>query len=253
MRICQPAEVPPEAEFIIRWGTTSNLPNRPVGQDKRTVINTAEAIHQTSNKKAFRLAMSKIGVAPKTWATLADLQREEEVSEHGVIVRPAHHERSENVYHCHTLADLKAAVAKCGNDYYISEYIPKAREIRVFVVSGKVIMAFEKQPKNKKDVSWGCVEEGALTYIPWSKWPLKAIENAIKAFNLSKLDFGAADVMIDDRGNAYVLEINTAPEVWPYYGERFAAAFQYIIKNGKDRLKVKDYTSWKDMMHPSLG
>jgi glutathione synthase/RimK-type ligase-like ATP-grasp enzyme len=247
MKVVMPTEVPASATHIIRWGTTTNLPE---SAKKRTIFNKASAIHQTSDKATFRKLMSDHGLAPKTWLTLADLQKEEEVA-NAVIVRPRNHERSEGIHLCSNLAQLKTATSKV-KDYYISEYIPKTNEYRAFVVQGKIIMLWEKQPKNKNDVSWGCVEEGSFKYIAWSKWPLKVAEVAVKAFNLSTLDFGAVDIIYKDN-KAYALEINTAPEVWPYYGERFAAAFKYMIEKGHDRLKTAKFGDWKDMAHPSLS
>lgn len=247
MQICMPDAIPTDATHVIRWGTTSNLPV----MGNCTVINTASAIHQTTDKAAFRKLMSDNKLAPRTWFSLADLQKEDEVAD-VMIVRPHKHERSENVFICKTLAELKAAIAAIKGAYYISEYIPKDRELRVFVIQGRALMVFEKQPKDRTAVSWGCVDEGSLKYVKWSQWPANALETAIKAFNLSKLDFGAVDVIIKG-DNAYALEINTAPEVWPYYGECFAKAFQYMIKNGKKRLSVTDYSSWKNTIHPSLS
>ena len=252
MNIVMPDEVPADATHIIRWGTTSNLPNRPAGMAKRTIFNEAAAIHSTTDKMNFRIKLDKVGLAPRTWRTLAELQKAEDVSDDGVIVRPAQHERSEGLYLCRTLDELNKAIGKIKGEYYISEFIPKDREVRVFVVQGKAIMAFEKKPKNRKDVSWGCVEEGALEYIRWSEWPVNAVTTAIKAFNLSDLDFGAVDVII--KGNkSYALEINTAPEVWPYYGQCFALAFKYMIANGKERIKTTKWNDWHDLIHPCMG
>lgn len=251
MSICMPNEVPNDAKVIIRWGTTSNL---PVTNVKRKVLNEAKAIHETSDKRSFRLLCDKHGLTSKTWPSFQALQAEEEVNVEAVIFRPSHHERSQNIFLCRTLDEAKKALRQVeGKEYYISEYIPKDREIRVFVAFGRAFMAFEKIPKNKKDVSWGCVEEGALKYIPWSEWPIAAVSNAIKAFNLSKLDFGAADIMMKD-GKAYFLEFNTAPEVWPYYGERFSDVFKHHInKNDYSRIPVKDWTTWKGLIHPVLS
>ncbi len=76
---------------------------------------------------------------------------------------------------------------------------------------------------------------------------------AIESFNLSTLDFGAVDVIIKG-DKAYTLEINTAPEVWHYYGARLAEAFHYIIKNNnRNRIPVKKYDDWKKVAHPSLS
>ena len=233
---------------IIRWGTTT-----PIGavNKKAIVINKADAITETSNKGAFRLKAHKAGLTPRTWATLEALGNENDPPE-AVIIRPEVHERSENISLCRTLDEANKAIAACkGQGYYISEYIKKDREFRVFVAQGRAFMVFEKQPKNKADVSWGCVEEGALKYVGWSEWPLHVVENAIKAFNISNLDFGAVDV-IEKAGKAYFLEINTAPEVWPYYGELFADVFNYMLNKTRERIAVKFSKNWKDYIHPSI-
>jgi hypothetical protein len=237
------------AKFIIRWGTTAKLPESKI---KQTVFNTAEAIIETSRKGPFRLKVhiaSKGKLTPRTWATVDDLAKEEEVG--SVIVRPTHHERSKDIFLCTNLKELEAAIAKCKEGYYISEYIKKDEEYRVFVAQGRAFMVFRKKPKDKNAVSWGCVEEGALEYVAWSDWPLEVVRNAIGSFLESRLDFGAVDVMVKD-GKAYFLEINTAPEVWKYYGERFSDIFGYMVKNGKERLLIKDNKNWKGLIHPAI-
>lgn len=235
-------------KHIIRWGTTMSI-----GAENRDVkvINKASAIKETLDKAAFRKKCADIGVAPKTWMSLDDLCNDP-VGAAAVIVRPRNHERSENLHLCKTLAEAEAAVARYGaNNYYISEYIAKDREIRVFIVQGKVIIGLEKNPGNKREVSWGCVEEGQLAVMRWSEWPMFAMEAAVKAFNLSKLDFGAVDVMI--KGNkAYVLEINTAPEVWTYYGQRLGEAFHHMINVNRERIATTRFGNWKDVAHPTL-
>ena len=77
---------------------------------------------------------------------------------------------------------------------------------------------------------------------------------AIEAFNLSSLDFGGVDVMVDADGEVYVLEINSAPSLTsPYRQECFAKAFDYIILNNKERIPLIDgrggYTKF---IHPAL-
>lgn len=252
MRICMPTEVPRDSKTIIRWGTTTKL---PAANDKATVINYASAIVETSDKGTFRAKAHKAGLTPKTWLTFEELAKDEEGAE-AVIIRSRHHERSEGINLCSTPEQAEKAIKKINGPYYISEYVKKDREFRVFVANGRAFMVFEKRPKNKKDVSWGCVEEGALQYVAWSEWPLHIVENAIKAFNLSKLHFGAIDVMEkkDEKGNlrAYFLEINTAPEVWPYYGERFADVFKWMIEKSRDTIKVKDFKNWKNVIHPGI-
>lgn len=244
MTICQAGEVPEDTDVVIRWGTTTKTP-----KPEKMVINTADAIRGSTDKGGMRLAANKVGLTARTWGTLAELQKEEDVA--AVVVRPRHHSRSEKLFLCKTYEELQAAIKACGDEYYISDYVEKTQEFRVFVASGRAFMVYDKKPKSKSEVSWGCVEQGSLKYVNWSEWPTFVVENAIKAFNLSKLDFGAVDVMVKD-GKAYFLEINTAPEVWQYYGERFADVLSYIVKNGKERLAVKDWKNWKNLIHPAI-
>lgn len=232
-------------EWAIRWGTTT-----PTGDGEVKVLNRASAIKKTIDKAGFRKLAATKKLTPLYWDTYEQLQNYSG-DLHSVIVRAREHSRSEDLYHCTTPAQVEAAIKKLGTKgYYISEYIPKDKEIRVFVVQGRAVMVFDKQPKNKNDISWGCVEEGALKYVAWSEWNMEAVRVAIESFNLSTLDFGAVDVIIKG-DKAYMLEINTAPEVWPYYGERLAEAFKYIIEKGRDRLPVKNYKDWRNAIHPS--
>lgn len=255
MKICMPTEVPKGTNWLVRWGTTTKL---PAANDKANVINFASAIIETSDKGTFRAKAHKAGLTPKTWLTFDELAKDEEGAE-AVIIRSRHHERSEGINLCKTPAQAEAAIKKItakGDAYYISEYVKKDREFRVFVANGRAFMVFEKKPRNKADVSWGCVEEGALEYVNWSEWPLHVVENAIKAFNLSKLHFGAVDV-IEKAGKAYFLEINTAPEVWPYYGQRFADVFKWMFKKGtgakaREPIAIKNFKDWKNLIHPAI-
>jgi glutathione synthase/RimK-type ligase-like ATP-grasp enzyme len=246
LAIVQPNEVPADVEWVVRWGTTTEIANK-----KAKVINKSSAIHETVNKGAFRMKAAKAGLTARTWLSVADLGKEENVEK--VIVRPLTHERSIGLYLCTNLAELQAAVKKCGGEgkYYISDYIAKTQEFRVFVASGRAFMVFEKQPKNKNEISWGCVEEGALKYVKWSQWDEAVVKNAIAAFNLSSLDFGAVDVMVKD-GKAYFLEINTAPEVWQYYGECFGLVLSYMINKGRERIPVELNKGWKGLIHPVM-
>lgn len=241
----------PKPEWAIRWGTTGATVAR-----ETKVLNKASAIKETLDKASFRKKAADAGLAPRMWLSKDELVRYEGDLDDGIIVRPNHHARSEHLYHCTTPAELDAAIVAINGPYYISEYVKKDRELRVFIVAGKAVIVLDKDPpRDRNNVSWGCVEEGALTVLRWSQWPMFAIENAIKAFNLSKLDFGAVDVMVKGGGanaRAYFLEINTAPEVWRYYGERLGEAFHHSINTSRDRIPTNQYNNWKDVAHPTL-
>jgi len=228
-------------DWCVRWGTTSSLNGDP------KVINSAKAIHRVYDKGKFRKTMSNAGVAPKTWDSLESFLSDQV---YPVILRPLHHVRSFDLHFCENLEDVVCAFLKHRNGYYISEYIKKDAEFRVFVVQGRAVAVIKKVPVDPRAVSWGCVTQGAFNYIEWSNWPVDPVEKAVKAFLLSDLDFGAVDVISKD-GIAYVLEINTAPEVTPYYGKTIAKAFNYMVQNGRDPIQVTGRT-WKHFIHPAL-
>jgi hypothetical protein len=84
------------------------------------------------------------------------------------------------------------------------------------------------------------------------------VEVAIAGFNLSGLDFGGVDIMVDAGGEATILEINSAPSLTsPYRQSCMAKAFDYIVLNGKGSISVPhpramSYT-WKDYIHPAIS
>ena len=155
------------------------------------------------------------------------------------------------MYICKTQEELCDVCETLGKgNYYISELIQKTHEYRVMFVSGRVIGVIEKFPRDKAEVSWGCVEGGDYKYINWEEWPLDMIEVAMKAADLSGLDFGAVDV-ISDADRHYVLEINSACWLSPYFCKIFVEAFDYIVKNGKEKMKRYPEEGYRGYIHPS--
>lgn len=240
-------EIPADVDWVLRWGTTSNLKGNP------KIINKARAIHETTDKGTFRAKCAAQGLAPRVWFSLEEFLNDPYEDFNYAIVRPTTHQRSQDIYFCTDLTETKKACKKLGEgNYYISEFINKQKEWRVFVVSGRIICLLDKVPRrgHKGDVSWGFAD---FTYVNWSQWPIHVAKNAIDCFNLSELDFAALDIIsVGDK--AYFLEANTAPEVWPYYGGKLADALKYIIENGRDRIPLGgDATNWKHFIHPSTA
>ena len=235
----------PVSDIVFRWGTTSTLPGNP------KVINKAKAIHYVFDKKKSRKDFADKGFAPKTWVDFGDYL--DTHNESHVIVRKNEHSRSEHLHFCQTMKEVYEACDKYES-YYISEYIKKDHEYRVFIVSGRVIAVLEKHPASKDEDSWGCVpEEGAVffKYVDWTSWNTRMIETALGAFKMTDLDFGAVDMMTKGT-DSYVLEINTGPQLTPYYMKKFAQAFDYIIENGRDVIPVSGST-WKHLIHPATS
>jgi glutathione synthase/RimK-type ligase-like ATP-grasp enzyme len=240
-------EVIPSSDFVLRWGTTSNIPGSP------KVINKAKAIHKVFNKGVFRKLLADNNLAPQTYTDFGGfLDEHPDIWTFGKwIVRPNNHSRSENL----SVGSCVREVYKAFSEYkdaYISQYIQKDREFRVFVVSGRIVAMIEKIPRDKSEVSWGCVDQGEFKYIPWTEWPLSVAQKAVGAFKLSGLDFGAADVVMASTA-AYVLEINTAPEVTPYYGKCIAKGLSAILDDDIPEEVDLTSTDWRDYIHPRIS
>jgi glutathione synthase/RimK-type ligase-like ATP-grasp enzyme len=241
---------------VFRWGCTSNTP------EGVPVVNTAKAIHAVSDKAGFRKLTADAGLAPKTWISFEDFEETydfngEDMPEGGWIVRRATHHQGRFLHHFlpGQVDDLELATTAYGEgNYYISEYIPKVAEYRVFIAQGRVVWVAKKTPDNPDAVAWNVARGGRFDNVRWGDWPLRAVRIAREAFLMSGLDFGGVDIMVDKDGKCYVLEINSAPsQTSPYRQECTAKAFDYIVVNGKGAIPVtEEKGDYRKFIHPSL-
>lgn len=254
---------PPQAgnNLLVRWGTTSNVP------EGYQILNKAEAIHRVNDKLGFRRLLQQHHeeggpkLCPRTWFDIPsfesalDLDDDENPAHYPVIVRPSRHAQGRNLYLCNNHVDVGAAVRRCTTGYYISEYIPKVAEYRVFVVQGRAVAVAKKTPGNPEDIAWNVARGGRFDNVGWGDWPLKAVKNAIIAFNLSGLDFGGVDVMVDAQGECYILEINSAPSLTsPYRQECLAKAIDWIAEHGRATIPVSNERGgWRKFIHPAIS
>jgi len=240
----------PLDNLYIRWGCTADVP-------AQKVLNTAAAIHEVNDKASFRVKLSDAELSPhsiengKIWGD-EDLELFD--FDYPLIVRPNKHAQGRKLYKCNTPDELSTAFKKCGEDGYTSEFIDKVKEYRVAVVQGRAVWVVEKTPGNPEDVGWNVAKGGRFDNVKWNDWPLKAVRIAIEAFNLSSLDFGGVDIMVDKDGEAYVLEINSAPSLTsPYRQEAFAKAFDWIVEHDKERIPlIKKLGGYLKFIHPAL-
>lgn len=232
-------------DLYIRWGCTANVPCR-------SILNVSEAIHRVNDKLGFRKVLNEHELCPKTWFNHHELKQED--IEKGVVIRPAKHSQGKHTYLAKNSFDVGKYAYICGEDYYISEYIEKVAEYRVFVVSGRVACVAEKTPANPDAIAWNVAKGGRFDVTPWKQWPLRAVKTAIEAFNLSGLDFGGVDVMVDAEGKPYVLEINSAPSLTsPYRQQCMAKCFDYIVRNGKAIIPlIEEKGGYSKFIHPAV-
>lgn len=247
-------EAPPK---LFRWGTTSNV---PAGY---AIINQAAAIHEVNDKSGFRMKLMHEApdTIPLTWDHISNLEAfldddmfSEDPISFDFIVRPQRHAQGRRLYKCDNWDQLRDAVRRCGEGYYISQYIPKVAEYRVAIVSGRAVWVAKKTPADPNAIAWNVAQGGRFDNVNWGDWPLKVVKTAIKAFNVSSLDFGGVDVMVDAEGNCYVLEINSAPSLTsPYRQECMGKAFAYIVANGKARIPlIEEKGGYRKFIHPAV-
>lgn len=217
----------PKDDVYIRWGCTTALP------PQTKVFNKAAAISQVNDKIGFRRSMMRAGlthIMPITYFVV-DFVPDYLLETKGVIVRPRTHAQGRNLHVCRTREELLLAARKY-DEFYISELINKVAEYRVFVCQGRAVWVAQKTPGNPDDVAWNVAKGGRFDNVRWGDWPIDVVDAAIRAFNTTDLDFGGVDVMVDDNGCVYVIEINSAPsQTSPYRIKCVAKTFDYMLEN----------------------
>lgn len=240
----------PEADVAFRWGCTAAL-----GGKAKMVVNSAEAIHLVANKPRMRSVLAREDLCPETWTSLNDLVDAlvDGLTERGEwVVRPKQHARGGEMKVVTTAKELRDCVGKFGEGSYITRKVNKVKEYRVLIVQGRVVQVVEKVPNNRARFNWGI---GQFVNVRWGDWKLPIIDKVLAAHKLSGIDFSAVDVIVDDNDKAYVLELNSAPELIGEYSQGvFSKAFDYIVeKKSKEAIPVEEKASWKNYIHPALS
>lgn len=242
----------PNTDLLIRWGCTAEYPCN-------NVLNNVRAIQEVNNKAGFRMKLMREApeIVPESWDDVGEYQRSG--SPLPVIVRPHKHAQGRSLHMCNTFAEVLHWCARYPQ-YYIQKYIPKVAEYRVFIVQGRVASVARKTPGNPQDVAWNVARGGRFDNVRWGEWPLRAVKIAIQGFNLSSLDFGGVDIMVDAEGTPYIIEINSAPSLpnnadgTPTYRQLcMTKCFDWIIRHGKDRIPlIEQRGGYRKFIHPAV-
>ncbi len=243
-------EMDPNEEFdwAFRWGCTSNI-------KANRIVNEAKAIHKVCDKPGCRHIMNGAGVmVPETWFPGDDISRERFPKE-GVVERPDQHHQGRHfdfyptyeAFHRNHPRGISAG-------FYVSEFIPKDREFRVYVIQGRVSCVAEKFPAKPEDKAWNHALGGKFENVRWGEWPLKACQEAIKAALAVGIDFTGADV-ISKGEDSWILELNSAPSLTSEYRQKcFAKVFDSILeKKSKATIPVPNKVrGYLDLIHPAM-
>lgn len=235
----------PDSSAIIRWGCTSNIPHGI------PVFNKASAIHGVSDKRGFRLLLNEHGLCPETWGFLGAVPQDVDFP---LILRPSFHSQGKHVILCHNDSQLHEA-AKKFPEHYISRYIPKTHEFRVFMCQGRVVWVASKTHPDPSAVAWNVAQGAKFENVKWGQWIPEVIQNAYSSFILSGLDFGGVDVMWDGK-KAYTLEINSAPSLTSPYRKECTAKALIFMASSIPGWKYNIYPfkhGWKGCIHPAIS
>lgn len=242
----------PIPDVLFRWGTTSNVPKK----DGQLIVNSAASIHWCADKKAGRLAMQDAGVpVPQSWSAKDFLAQNLPDGDAKYVLRRPKHAQGRDLWHG-TRDVIVAAIAKNNvHDGYVSRLIDKKQEFRVYVIQGRVACVASKTPADPNAVAWNVARGGAFENVRWDDWPMAAISAAILAAAVSQTDFCGVDVMVDAKGQPYVLEVNSAPSLTsPYRQTCFRKCFDYIVKNKSTAvIPVERFKKWRDVVHPAIA
>jgi hypothetical protein len=238
----------PVCDYAFSWGVHDL---RGYSFDK--LVNTPEAIIEISNKGGFRKKLADAGFAMPTTKNRSEAL---DLISSGkkLVVRPYSHFGGSNTYLASCANSLDSAIRNCGTGWYASEFIPKVKEFRAFVAQGRVAYIVEKIVPDTSAIAWNVHQGGRFENVRYDEWNLRVAKIAVEAFNLTSLDFGAVDIIVDSENKPYVLEINSAPAMTSeYWTTCVAKVFDYIIANGKDRIPlITDRGNWRKFIHPAI-
>lgn len=249
----QPIPMASRGDYAFNWGTMAS----PSGY---TIVNHPNAIAKVSNKGRFRDILHTEGLTMLTFTNVSSAVASSSANRGTkYILRPANHFGGNHLIIVDNPEDMRRYWFSGG---YASLYVPKTNEYRVFVANGRVVYVVEKIVNDPTAIAWNVNQGGRFVNIRRGDWNLKVVDYAVKAFNLSGLHFGSVDVMVDADGNAYVLEINTAPALRTtdesrYWVDCVAKTFDYMIEHGLDLIPINNSRrvtmTWKHYIHPAVS
>lgn len=157
-----------------------------------------------------------------------------------VIVKMNAGTRGINVYKCARTEEVEralAAIFKKDSRYYDyialgQEYIPPAREFRVVVFRGKVLLAYEKdisQARFVGNLSPLHYEGARAVHLTDATALGRFAEFLAPALRVIPAEFSGCDIIEDARGNLHLLELNTSP------------GFYHFTKDNGEELLVRLY------------
>jgi glutathione synthase/RimK-type ligase-like ATP-grasp enzyme len=192
-------------EVLINWG--SSKPKREIeGED---ILNHPECVANAANKLTTLKLFKEAGVVAPSFTQERQEAAKWLAEGFSVVERHVLNGHSgEGICIVDSLVDLDEAPL-------YTKYIKKDQEYRIHVAGGEVIFQQRKARKlevKDEEVNWQVrnLAGGFIFANDGVVAPDLVLQEALKAVVSLGLDFGAVDVLTTKKGEAYVLEVNTA-------------------------------------------
>ena len=215
-------------DFIVNYGSTIDV---DPSLAKIAIINDPSHVKQNAQNKGQALrTMYNEGVSvPRTYPVLQALARSDELLP--LLGRKGSHVSGSGFYMCVTEEDMKEAID--NGCTHFADFLSIKQEYRVHMMGGFPFLIQEKANNGRghkyirtNSNGWQFLTKDLhRSYLPNS-----VMHNAVMALDVLGMDFGAVDIGIDSRDDAYIFEVNSgAGLTGGDHAKRFVNALSFFI------------------------
>jgi glutathione synthase/RimK-type ligase-like ATP-grasp enzyme len=209
--------------LYINWGSSTSP-----RFNATPVLNSGAAVAIASNKLATFNRFAERGVACPEFTTDLTVARQW-AAERAIFARTALNGHSGR-------GIVECSVQSFTNAPLYTKYIPKKHEYRVHVFQGRVIDC--QQKKKRRDIPNEQINYKVRSYQNGWVFCRENVQKpdgldalAIEATAALGLDFGAVDIIYNEKGNkCYALEVNTAPGLAGQTVDSYANAIMPLLR-----------------------
>ena len=197
---------------LINWGS-SNIPYDVT--EVGTILNKPEAVGNATNKQTFfELCRERADISIPEFTT-RKVEAEDWLRDNHLLFARTKLQGSggEGIVEVPSVGSLVCL----PEGTLLVKYVKKKSEFRVHIADGVVIDTQEKRKRTNvplEQMNWRIrsADNGFVFCRQELRTPKGLHDEALKAFAVTGLDFGAVDVIYNEKQNkSYVLEVNTAP------------------------------------------